>query len=169
MAIRFNAHEVLSMAVRIAENGHRFYARGIEVCQGAPTRALFERLSETWAKHAAHFRHVADSDGLQDQLDATSELTPAWDVELYLQAMVDTQVFDHRTRFEDELSCDLTADAVLAKAIGFEKETVLFFLGMQQLVPERLGRDVVSRLIDEEMRHIAELVAEQNAVLESSN
>ena len=160
MAITFNADEILSMAERIARNGHRFYERGIAVCEGAPTRELFERLAGSWARHENHFAAIRAS--VSDEDRELTSLDPVGEAELYLQAMADSHVFTEAVRFEDELSCDVSNEVILEKALSFEKDTTLFFVAMAKLVPARLGKDVVERLIADEMEHVTGLMRERN-------
>jgi len=39
-------------------------------------------------------------------------------------------------------------------AIGLEKDSIVFYLGMKDAVPERLGRSRIDDIIREEMSHV---------------
>ena len=43
---------------------------------------------------------------------------------------------------------------ILKAAIGAEKDSIVFYLGMKELVPEKLGKDKLDGIIKEEMAHI---------------
>lgn len=45
-------------------------------------------------------------------------------------------------------------------AIGLEKDSIVFYLGMKEAVPQRSGRDKIEGIIKEEMRHMATLSRE---------
>jgi len=47
------------------------------------------------------------------------------------------------------------AEDIFRMAIGLEKDSIVFYLGMKDAVPERLGRSKIDRIIKEEMVHIA--------------
>ena len=51
-------------------------------------------------------------------------------------------------------------EEVLETAIGLEKESVVFYTGMKELVPERLGKDKIDPIIKEEIGHITDLRAQ---------
>ena len=48
----------------------------------------------------------------------------------------------------------------LRLAIGLEKDAVLFYLGMKDVVPENLGKGKVDFIIEEEKQHLVTLTAE---------
>jgi len=49
---------------------------------------------------------------------------------------------------------------ILQMAIGLEKDSIVFYLGMKEMVPERLGRGKIDGIIKEEMRHVNDLSRE---------
>jgi len=49
---------------------------------------------------------------------------------------------------------------VLRLALGFEKDSVVFFLGIRELVPAELGKDRIDWLIRQEMAHITDLASQ---------
>jgi rubrerythrin len=42
-------------------------------------------------------------------------------------------------------------------AVELEKQAILFYLGIKDMVPERLGKDMVERIIKEEQSHVVML------------
>lgn len=73
---------------------------------------------------------------------------------LYLQAMADGYVFDIRSDPSELLTGKETLADILRTAIGLEKDSIVFYLGIRDMVPERLGRDKVNDIIKQEMSHI---------------
>ena len=57
-----------------------------------------------------------------------------------------------------------TMEDILQKAMGLEKDSIVFYLGMKELVPERLGKGKVDAIIKEEMNHLASLGSELAAL-----
>jgi rubrerythrin len=53
---------------------------------------------------------------------------------------------------------------VLLTAIGLEKESIVFYVGLRDLVPEEFGRDKIDAIIREEKKHIVILTHELTAV-----
>ena len=52
------------------------------------------------------------------------------------------------------ISCEGPVD-VLQIALEFEKDSVVLYTAMKNLVPEKLGRGTIDRLVQEELSHIA--------------
>ena len=74
---------------------------------------------------------------------------------LYLKAAADSHVFTRHTNPEELLkTCEGPLD-VLEIALGFEKDSVVLYTAMKDLVPKSLGRETIDRLIQEEISHIA--------------
>jgi rubrerythrin len=66
----------------------------------------------------------------------------------YLRALADTRVF-----FEKEI--DTTSlEGILKDAITAEKDSIVFYLGMRDMIPEGKGRNRMDDIIKEEMGHI---------------
>ena len=70
---------------------------------------------------------------------------PDGEAALYLRALADTRVF-----FEKEI--DVTSlKKILKSAIEAEKDSIVFYLGMKEAVPEKLGKGRLDDIIREEM------------------
>jgi rubrerythrin len=67
---------------------------------------------------------------------------------LYLIALADTKVFFEKP----DPGTDMRE--ILKSAIQAEKDSIVFYLGMKGLVPEKLGRTKIDGIIAEEMGHI---------------
>ena len=52
---------------------------------------------------------------------------------------------------------DESIEEIIDIAIGLEKESILFYLGLRDFVPPEYGQDELDRIIREEQRHIVQL------------
>ena len=77
-----------------------------------------------------------------------------------MRAWADGHVFDVRSNPADKLTGKEKVENILQIAIGLEKDSIVFYLGMKDGIPERLGRSKVDEIIKEEMRHMASLSRE---------
>ena len=85
---------------------------------------------------------------LSDREKASTVFDPEGEAALYLRALADTRVF-----FEKEI--DVTSlKGILKSAIEAEKDSIIFYLGMKEAVPEDLGKGRLDNIIKEEMGHI---------------
>ena len=82
---------------------------------------------------------------------------------MYLQAAADTHVFN-LNEISDLLKGNESPLEVLQIALGFEKDTIVFFLAMRELVPESLGKGKVDKIIHEEMNHVAVITKHINEI-----
>ena len=76
---------------------------------------------------------------------------------MYLKAMADGYVFDVKKDPAAQLTGKESAKDILTEAIGKEKDSIVFYLGLKEFAPESLGKDKIEGIIKEEMRHIGYL------------
>jgi len=153
MAFGFNADEILQMAERIERNGARFYRRAAEACQADDaSKAAFLELAEMEDGHERTFAEMRAALGSAET--QTSTFDPQGETAAYLEAMADANVFGSDTDPVD-LVCDKSAAELLKIAINLEKESIVFYLGLRDLVAASAGMDKVERILQEEMAHVA--------------
>ena len=161
MTIVFNADEIFEMAEQIERNGARFYRQAAD---GQLEPVQREMLLELAAMEDAHEKVFADMRA--DLLGPESETTtfdPQGEAASYLRAMVDGHVFDTKTDPTGFLESHRSIGDILRKAIDLEKDSIVFYLGMKDMVPERLGKDKIESIIREEMSHVVLLNRELKA------
>jgi len=155
MAMVFNAEEVLQMAEQIERNGARFYRRAAEIVKDARVNKL---LLELAAWEDGHEKIFADMRArLGDREREPTVFDPEHEGGLYLRAMADGHVFDVKKDPAVLLTGKETALEILTQAIGKEKDSIIFYLGLKEFAPESLGREKIEGIIKEEMRHIGYL------------
>ena len=154
----FNADEIFEMAMEIERNGARFYRKAAAGDAGKTSRDLLLRLADMEVEHERTFSVM------RDQLDAVEKTSATFDpdgeAELYLRAIADGHVFNVNADPSEKLSGKESAADVLRTAIGIEKDSIIFYLGIQDLVGRMLGRDKIDHIIREEMNHVTILSAE---------
>ena len=160
LGIDFNANEVLLMAERIEQNGHRFYQAAASHTTDPEHQSMLRKLAAMEVEHEATFA------AMRAQLDAQEKTATVFDPDSqavqYLQAMADSRVFDVDLDPEKVLAGAETIEDILRIALGMEKDSVVFYQGIRDAVPEGLGKDKVTSIIKEEMWHITVLSRELN-------
>jgi rubrerythrin len=73
---------------------------------------------------------------------------PEGDAARYLRALADTRVF-----FDKKIDVS-SLENILKDAIQAEKDSIVFYLGMKEAVPQYLGKGRLDNIIKEEMGHI---------------
>ena len=157
MSIRYNADEVFEMAEQIERNGAKFYRRAAELAPEEAARSLMGELADMEDSHERTFS------GLRGELSAEERkeivFDPDNELNLYLRAMADKHVFDVSVDPSERLTGGEKVEELLQMAIGMEKDSIVFYLGMKQVVPERFGRARLDDIIREEFGHIGTLAA----------
>jgi rubrerythrin len=156
MSYDFNADEVFEMAEQIERNGVRFYREAAENISDASVRPVFLDLAAMEAEHEKVFASMRAD--LPDEEREPMVFDPEGEAALYLRALADLQVFGKEGEEDFILSWDLTEQEkirkILRSAIGLEKESIVFYLGIKELVSARYGKDKIDKIIKEEMGHI---------------
>ena len=155
MNIAFNFDEVFEMAEQIERNGARFYRRAAEKFSGSAARDKLLELAAMEERHENTFAAIRAE--LAGSVHMESTFDPENQAALYLQAMADGKVFNYKKNPSDILSEEKTLEDILHIAIGLEKDSIVFYLGIKDMVPDIIGKDNIDFIIKEEMGHIIDL------------
>lgn len=142
---KFSVREVVEQAVQTEKIGNEYYSSmAKKFHENHELRELFEVLASQELKHEKVF---AD---LEEQIrDGEPE---GWDeVSLYLKALVDSEFFLGRDKSLSAMQEVKTAEEAIRFALGFERETLLYYHGLRESIKEK---DVIDEIIKEEKRHI---------------
>jgi rubrerythrin len=146
MAYDFTAKEIFEMAKQIERNGVAFYQKAAKSVSDASEKDMLLELAKMEEDHEETFIKMEAQ--LKEQETAPTVFDPEDESVQYLKSLADTRVF-----FEKEI--DLSSmKSILKAAITAEKDSIVFYLGMKELVPETLGKDRIDGIIKEEMSHI---------------
>lgn len=150
MAFVFNADEIFAMAEQIERNGAAFYRWAAK--QFPAQQRLLTIIAEQEDGHCATFSALRRQLASKEQ-EATA-YDPGQEGEAYLRAMADRRVVDVSRRPKDILKGAESFADILEIAVGMEKDSIVFYVGMQDMVPPALGRDKLDLIIKEEKKHI---------------
>ena len=89
---------------------------------------------------------------------------PDGEAALYLQGLADGKVFDVKADPSETLEGKETLTEILKIAIGLEKDSIVFYLALRDLVGEALGRGRIDDIIKEELGHVV-MLSNELAVL----
>ncbi len=158
----YNADEAFEMGEQIEQAGQRFYRKAAANTDDEKVRSLLNELADMEEDHEDlfHDMHVQMQGPDMPQIS----FDPDQDAPRYLRATAETHVFNVHSDLAEELTGNETPEEVLKMAIDFEKDTVVFFLGLKDLVPEDLGGDKVDWLVEQEMDHITTLTQKLRSI-----
>ncbi len=153
MSITFNADEVFEMAEEFECNGANFYRKAASFFEDTNKCKLLEELAVMEDGHLAIFREMRAH--LKSQEKEITTFDPDNEAGMYLRAMADGHVFDMTTDPCDFLTGNETMAEILKKALLCEKDSVVFYLGIKDMVSDSEGKGKVEAVIREEMGHIS--------------
>lgn len=143
---RYSLREVVEMAIQTERLGTEFYtgmAAKFKDHEGLNT--LFKTLAAMEVKHERTFTKMLDT--------VTEAEAAAWEeAQPYMRAMVESEFFLGKGKALPNLDHVTTVREAADFALGFEKESTLFFMGLKGAVKDKA---LVEDIINEEMSHIA--------------
>jgi len=152
MSYDFNADDIFAMAEQIERNGAKFYRTAAENVTDPAAKELLIGLAGMEDEHEKTFASIRAQ--LSEKEKTATVFDPQSESVLYLRALADARVF-----FEKEIDVS-SMRKILKAAIAAEKDSIVFYLGMKDLVADKLGKDKLDTIIKEEMRHIRILSTE---------
>ena len=155
MDYNFTADEIFEVAIRIESNGASFYRKAAATQAEDSNRAFLEKLAAMEDTHQATFEKLRT--GLKPQEKKATVFDPNQEAAQYLAVMADTHGGEGSPTAADALTGDESIQEIIEIAIGLEKESILFYLGLKDFVPPAYGQDKLDGIIREEQRHIIQL------------
>lgn len=155
MSVPFNADEIFAIAEQIERNADRFYRRAAQDTVDSDLRKKLLDLAAMEKVHEQIFAAMRSDLSGQEKQPTVPE--PWGEAALYLRGIADGHVFDARQDPTAWLTGKETKEDILKAAIGYEKDSIVFYLGIKEVVPPELGRDKIDSILREEMSHVAVL------------
>lgn len=151
MGIPFNADEVFEMAEQIERNGGKFYRAAAK--KFPALRELLLNLADMEDQHEKIFA------AMRSELSGAETEAPVFDpdgeAQMYLRVMADGHVFNLKADPAETLGGIQTPQDLLKMAMGVERDSIAFYVGLKESVSAKAGKDKVEAIIREEMGHIA--------------
>jgi rubrerythrin len=151
MAI-FTTAEALEMAMKIEKNGETYYNAVAEKSATPEVKALFEDLAAQERVHYRVFEKMLGGVGPSPALPAEE-----YDqYQAYLQVALDNALFAGPDKALALARQAATQKEALVAAVNFEKDTLLFFYDLREMMSEA-DQKAVSGIINEEKTHLRRL------------
>jgi len=142
---KFSISEVIEQAVQTEKLGARFYedmAGKFE--DNKKIKKLFKTLAAMELAHELKFSELKNR--------VKDEKIEGWEeVSQYLRAIVESAFFLGKGKSLTEMKNIKTESDALNYALGFEKETLLYYLGIREHLK---GKKAINEIIKEEKSHI---------------
>jgi len=151
MSISFSGSELIDIAMGIERRGIVLYDIMAKSTKDAASRDIFHYLADMEREHVQIFQGMLkEADKYQIPESYTEEYAE------YLQALVDSAVFT-----DDFVTSEMATKAgtdieALELAISAEKDSILFYYGMKDIMPKK-AQQTVDNIIAEEKSHLRQL------------
>lgn len=149
----FNIDEVFKMAVQIEKNGVDFYTKAALNSEEPKIQKYFLKLAEMEKEHIKVFTEMGKE--VSEKIGGDNFLDPFDEAKAYLKAFLDGEVFSTDENPADKLTGRESYKDILKTAIGLERDSIVFYLGIKKMMPEEYGKEKINKVLDEEMSHIA--------------
>jgi rubrerythrin len=151
MSISFSGSELINIAIGIEGRGIVFYDVMAKSTQNEAAREVFNYLADMERNHIETFKDMLEgADKFQIPTDESGQYTA------YLRALVDSAVFSD-DMVTSEMAAQAESDtAALELAIMAEKDSILFYYEMKEVMPQR-AQATVNKIIAEEKSHLRQL------------
>ena len=148
----FNSDEIFEIAIQIEKNGQDFYRKAAKIVTNSDISEFLISLAEMEVGHEELFIELKKS-----LSDYPKDEFPDMDDQLaqYLKSYANGKVFDPTSAPEEKIHGEMSIEDIFDVAIDFERESVIFFTLVKEMVPEAFGKDKIDVLIKEEITHIA--------------
>lgn len=153
-----NADELFKIGIQIEKNGQEFYLAAAAITNDPDQKKLFTELAEWESRHVSLFEKFREN--LPALLKNDYAYDPENSIHQYLKSVADNTIFVKNNNSEKTVASCKNAKEVLEKALTFEKESVVYYSSMKQIVPESLGKSEIDNLVIEELRHVGILTQE---------
>jgi rubrerythrin len=144
--------EALAAAVRVEENGASFYMKAAAGALDPETANIFSRLAAMEEEHRGYFMALVLE---QEQREGVFKSDPEGRYAASIEALADAGVSRLAASMADFFSGKRSSREATEFALAVEKDSVIFYLGLQEAVVDREEADKLGGIIKEELRHIA--------------
>ena len=142
----FSAKEIIELAIKIEKNGEAVYRSAIEEVPNPELVPLLEWMADEEVKHANWFAE------LKHNLETKNE-NPF--VEEMGHELFNEMLGDKNFSLKDvDFSSIEEIDDLIETFIEFEKDSIIFYEVLEPFVEDRVAREYLKKIIDEEKRHI---------------
>ena len=151
MGDTFSGSEIVEIGIRIEKNGRDFYTALAGQSKDIRVQEIFKFLAGEEEKHIKVFQ------GILEKADSSKgEGQVSDDYFAYMNALASEHVFTKENTGRVIASALKTDKEALAKAMVFEKESIIFYEGIKKVVPD-VGKRVIDYLIEQEKGHLKAL------------
>ncbi len=152
-----NSSEIYQFAVKIEENGEKFYRTMVNKFDNREIKDLFSFLADEEVSHKSIFKKMLSKFEKYDPPESYPD--EYFD---YLEAYAENLVFGF-DKFDDDIEKINDVKSAIRFALGKELDTIQYFQEMKNLVNEN-EHNKIEAIIEEERKHVVKLYKAQKEI-----
>jgi Uncharacterized conserved protein, COG1633 len=157
-----NISEVYQIAMKIEENGIKFYSSWSKKVKDKKLKDIFLALTEAEVEHKKIFdKMLKEIESYEPKEVYTEEYFQ------YLRAYADGLIFDMK-EIEKKSKQIKSVQKALDFAIGREKDSILYYQEVKNILPSHQHKEL-EKIINEERKHFLDLTHIKNSLSKSKN
>lgn len=142
----FSLAEVYDLGIRIEKNGEKFYRDAMSQAWSKPIAEMLKTLAEEEVKHVEFFLKRMDALEQKRESPFLDEMSASM-----LKDILGNQTFSLK---EADVSKIRSVEELVALAIEFEKDTILFYEMIGSFMTDEAAARELREIIEEERRHV---------------
>lgn len=150
MSIFFKSSDIFRFAIRIEENGERFYRHAAEIVEDNYSKKMFSYLANEENQHKKTFENL---------LSKIDEYKPfesyPGEYLAYLRSFVDRLIFPNE-EFDRAIGKINDISSILDFGIQRELDSLLYYYEVKKATPKNQHK-LIDKIIDEERKHFTQL------------
>ena len=151
MALAFSVSEIINTAIGIEKRGYAFYTVMAKSTPNDGARTVYKQMAETEKEHIQTFRDLLAG---VEKYEAPEVF--AAEYAAYFHSLVDSAVFTRDLTQSELASCSSSDIAALELGIRAEKDSIIFYYNMKELMSKDEWGPV-DKIIAEEKTHLQQL------------
>ncbi len=152
----FSISEIFQFAIKIEENGEKFYKMAAEKTSDLTVKEIFLILSEEEIKHKnVYLEMLSKIESYQPEENFPEEYF------LYLKSYADNIIFNSKA--QEDLKKSFSTISAINFAIQRELDSILYYLESKNLIP-KIQAQLVDKIIEEERKHFVKLTDLKNSL-----
>ena len=151
MSISFSGSELINIAIAIEGRGAAFYDTMARTSRSTEEQQVFQYLHDMEKQHIQIFQNM-----LTRAKNYSPSASYSQEYAAYFKALVESAVFTDDTVTSEIVSRTDSDIEALELAISAEKDSILFYYEMRDIMPKR-AHSTLNQIIAEEKSHLRQL------------
>ena len=147
----FSASEVVELGIQIEKNGRDFYNMLVKQAKSDAAQNVFLYLAGEEEKHITVFQKILEKTEKYEPAEVYSQQYSE-----YMRLLASENIFTQKDKGQEIARTVKTDREAVELGIGFEKDSILFYEGMERLVPD-YDKKIISELTQQEKLHLKKL------------